>query len=110
LIKNANSTYEKEGQEFGELSDPKATVKSKSFTISAQRNLCSTIYLDQLLKVLKDNDDQSLRLLTAETLGWYVYSYRKDYIVEKCKEQLIVEKNEEIKNELQKSINRLTSN
>jgi hypothetical protein len=109
LLKSAYNAFERETKDFEELSNAKATVKSKGFTISSQRNQCSAIFLDKLINVLKESNEPSLRLLTAETLGWYVYSYRKDYLVEKCKEQLAVEKDEKIKNELQKSINRLTS-
>lgn len=110
LLRSANYSYDNAVKEFAALNDAKTTDKAKSFTISAQRNACSTLFLDQLFTGLKESNILSLRLLTAETLGWYVYSYKKDYIVTKCKELQAVEKNEQVKNELLKSINRLTFN
>jgi hypothetical protein len=95
--------------DFGKLNSSDVANKNKQFTLSAQRNLCQSIYLDEIFALLKDRSaDSQLRLLTAETLGWYVYSYKKAEIIGLCKALLATEQDEAVKNELQKTINRLS--
>ena len=47
-------------------------------------------------------------MLAAEALGWYEYSYIKTQIIEKCKALVDVVDDAELKNELVKTINRLS--
>ena len=51
-----------------------------------------------------------MRVLIAETLGWYTHSYRKDYIVEQCRKIAAGEKEAVVKLELEKTIKRLNKN
>jgi hypothetical protein len=88
------------------LNDP--TAKRSRLLISTQRNMCQTEYLDDYFNFLKNGDDRSLRLLLAETFGWYLYSYKRNEILDFCKKQVVVEQDAEIKNELLKTINRLS--
>ncbi|MGE0077864.1 MAG: HEAT repeat domain-containing protein [Bacteroidales bacterium] len=110
LIESIQINYQRDKKDFDELKNPNASFKEKRFTISAQRNKCSILFLDELLSVLTSGNDKELRLLTAETLGWYVYSYKKEYIIERCRQIADVEKDVQVKNELLKSIRRLTQN
>jgi hypothetical protein len=94
-------------EDFEKLGDKDGTMRSKSFTISAQRNLCQPEPLDKLFEYVKNGDNSELRVLTVETLGWYVYSYKREDIIAFCKSQLLVEENAAVRNELQKTIHRL---
>lgn len=66
-------------------------------------------YVAPMLSYLSSGDNQELRLLIAETLGWYVYSPASGEIIESLKAQIPVEKNEKVCNEMIKTINRLDS-
>ena len=110
MVKNIERTFAVEAKEFADLHNDSVALKAKRFIITAQRNLVNTLYLDEMIRIIKEGTDHELRLLTAETLGWYQYSYKKGYIVEQCKECLASEKDDAVKNELQKTINRLTQN
>jgi hypothetical protein len=103
LKRNADS----QGADFAKLNDTLA--RPARFIISAQRNLCQTEHLDNLFTYLKNGSDTGLRVLTAETFGWYVYSWKRDEILAFCKQQWAVEQDAAVKNELEKTIGRLSS-
>lgn len=98
---------EKELNEYALLNSPEQPLKEKRFTVRRERNGCCAYALDDMFKLLQNETDQDFRVAIAEVFGWYVYSYRKDEIIERCSELLAVEKNERVANELLKSINRL---
>jgi len=100
------STTEKE---FGQLLDPNIPAKEKKFIITGLRNSCNTAYLDVLFKFLKESTDNDLKVYLAEAFGWYTQSWKKPEIIKVCQEQATVEKNELVKNELLRTINRLTN-
>lgn len=93
--------------EFKSLNDSRTTLRDKKFIVSAQRNNCNPYCVDEMIKLLQESEDQEFRVDIAETLGWYVYSYKKNEIVAKCESLLSQEKNERVANELTKTINRL---
>jgi len=93
--------------EFKSLNDSRTTLRDKKFIVSAQRNNCNPYCVDEMIKLLQESEDQEFRVDIAETLGWYVYSYKKNEIVAKCESLLSQEKNEGVANELTKTINRL---
>jgi hypothetical protein len=109
-LKSVKRSAESKKADADKLGDPEETAKSKRFTISTQKNLCQATHLDQFFAFLTSSDDQYLRLLLAETFGWYVYSHRRDEIAAFCTRQLAVEQDTAVKNELQKTINRLYGN
>lgn len=97
-----NTDKEIESAEKGTLSE-----KELKLLISAQRNKCLPNASKILLKTLAQSDKDELRIQAAEAIGWYRYSYIKDSIIKKCKELLDTEKNQNVKNEILKTINRL---
>ena len=101
---------ENEKKEFMALADSTENRKNKVFTIKAQRNLCQPQYLEQMIVLLENCEDTEMRVLIAETLGWYAHSYRKDYIVEQCRKIAAGEKEAVVKLELEKTIKRLNKN
>ncbi|MDR0688459.1 MAG: hypothetical protein LBF55_07260 [Prevotellaceae bacterium] len=106
LLANLKRSAEASKADFAKLSD--TTPKPTRFTISAQRNLCQTEHLAELFEYLKNGRDVGLRTLTAETFGWYVYSWKRDEILAFCRQQWAVEQDAAVKNELAKTIARLS--
>ena len=83
---------EKELNEYALLNSPEQPLKEKRFTVRRERNGCCAYALDDMFKLLQNETDQDFRVAIAEVFGWYVYSYRKDEIIERCSELLAVEK------------------
>ena len=101
IKKNALSV--KEG--FEKLNNP--NEKPEKPTIPGNR-LSHTQYLNELFDYLKKGENKDLRVLIAESLGWYLYSSQRHPIIAFCKQQVSEEKDEAVKNELQKTISRLS--
>ncbi|MEA5005560.1 MAG: HEAT repeat domain-containing protein [Rikenellaceae bacterium] len=102
-------TYERRANEYKQLMDPSAKVKEKKFTISALRNSTCTANLDILFQFFKESKENDLKVQLAEAFGWYTQSWKRDEIIKFCQEQSKVETNEQVKNELIRTINRLTN-
>ncbi|MBQ9310261.1 MAG: hypothetical protein IJ222_05275 [Bacteroidales bacterium] len=91
-----------------EIGDKTLSVKDRGITVSAQRNKCNPAAVDPMLALLADKgEDKSLRLKTAEALGWYVLSVRRDDIHSACKTILEAEDDPDVKDELTRTIARL---
>jgi hypothetical protein len=96
-------------KEFSELLDPAVAVRSKRFTITALRNSNSIAYLDTLFRFFKESQERDLKILLAEAFAWYTNSYKRDVIIDFCREQSLTEKDEAVKKELLRTVNRLTN-
>jgi hypothetical protein len=107
FLKNLKRNADADKADYAKLSD--TLPKSVRFIISAQRNLCQTEHLAELFDYLKNGSDTGLRVLTAETFGWYVYSVKRNEILAFCREQQAAEQDAAVKNELEKTINRLAA-
>jgi len=95
-------------EDMVQLLDPQVESRNKRFTITALRNSNQVTCLDTLFRFMKESDDQSLRLLLVEAFGWYTRSWKKDEIVDFCSRQAAIETDEAVKNELQRTVRRLT--
>ncbi|MCF0167469.1 MAG: HEAT repeat domain-containing protein, partial [Bacteroidales bacterium] len=95
-------------EEFERLTDPDYSAKEKRFSIQGLRNSRNPHAIEYILNYISKGDDQELRIMAAEALGWYVDSYRRDDIVSGLKSLLDEVKDEKISYEIAKSINRLT--
>ncbi len=95
-------------KDFEKLLDPEVESREKRFTITALRNSNNVAYLDHLFRFMKESDDSDLKLLLAEAFGWFTSSWKRDEIVEFCKAQAAVESDQAVKNELLRTVNRLT--
>lgn len=95
--------------EYDMLKDSKTSKKDIKLIVKGERNGCRVAALDGLFYLLsKDsNADKEIKVLVAETLGWYRYSYKKNDIIERCKEFYADEKDPAVKAELLKTLNRL---
>jgi len=91
-----------------DLLDPEVAAREKRFNITALRNSNQAAYLDTLFRFMKESDDQTLRQLLAEAFGWYTRSWKKQEIVDFCRAQAVVEKDDAVKKELLRTVRRLT--
>ncbi len=66
--------------------------------------------VEPLLELIgRDDDEQELRVLAAEALGWFIFSYQRDMMIQelmRIREQSVG--NDELHNELTRTLNRLT--
>lgn len=87
--------------------------KVKVFGAVALRNKPNPAALETAYAIIKDSSaSEKLRVTTAEALGWYMYSPRREEIVKNCKEALNLLQKEQnpsvaVADELTKTINRL---
>ncbi|RNC66861.1 hypothetical protein [Proteiniphilum sp. X52] len=94
--------------DFEKLLDPAVESRNKRFTITALRNSNNVTCLDHLFRFMKESEDNDLKFLLAEALGWFTHSWKRDDIVAFCKAQAATESDEAVKNELLRTIRRLT--
>lgn len=107
LLKSLERAYRIAVKEFDELLLEDTPSKEKRFTITAQRNLTLAYSVDPFLKFLQMSQDKELKLTTIEVLGWYRYSIHRDKIISTLQELVKVELDDDIKNNMNKTIARL---
>ncbi len=90
------------------LTDSTVSVKEKLSIIKAQRNSCLAMAVEPMLKIIDCDLNENLRLAAVEALGWYKYSYKREFIVLKCKSLAEKTTDKKLKRELYKTIRRLT--
>lgn len=109
ILKNIRSTNNSKKENIAMILDKSIKEKNRSFEILRFRNNPVTEYVDTLFGVLDDiTYEPDLRLKTAEALGWYNYSYRKNYIIERLGKIMLQEKDAVVLHEIKKTIKRLS--
>ena len=106
LCESIRYDAESKSKEYSDMLAGNYSASKKSFYIESERNKCSVDALGVLYDMI-DNGTESEKVLAAEILGWYVYSYKKGEILAKVKEFYSTASEERVKSELLKTINRL---
>lgn len=92
------------------ITNPQGSEKSKRLEIVTYRNHPSAYMADTLIKFVEnDKNSIDLRLIAAETLGWYNYNIKKTDIIKSLKQILPSTTQADLKNEIMKTINRLNN-
>lgn len=107
LTRRVRNMHKDKIEEYKLLLDPKADKTDKRYAITGERNGCNPFALEYFYHTVENDADQMYRVMAAEAMGWYCYSYKKPEIIEKCEALVKVVDNEAVKNELVKTINRL---
>ena len=107
LRKRLEYTLSRTEKEFQELTIDTIPAKSKKFTITSLRNSNNATYLETLYSFFRESSDPELKVLLAEAFGWYTNSWKREEIIDKCKELLVSEKDDSVRKELKRTINRL---
>ncbi len=97
---------ERKSKEYADMLAGNYSESKKIFYIEIERNKCSVDALGVLYDMIANGPEKE-KVVAAEILGWYVYSYRKPEILAKVKEFYANASEEAVKNELLKTINRL---
>ena len=93
-------------REMAQLFDPEAPAARRTAAVRSVRNNTCHEYVPQLIELLKDESQPvELRVMTAEALGWFTLSYRKDEIVRACRALRTSDK--ELAAEVRRTVNRL---
>lgn len=109
LLKSLQYTQQSLEENLATLAKEDVTDKELRWAVSTQRNKQNAQMVDALLTFLRDTSRKpEQRVTTAETLGWYMYSFRKPDIVAACREIYATEQDPAVKNELAKTLGRLT--
>jgi hypothetical protein len=102
------TTLERRERDFENLFDPEVKSREKRLTITGLRNSNNVAYLDHLFRFMNESDDTGLKLYLAEAFGWYTHSWKRDEIIGFCRARAAVESDEAVKNELSRTVRRLT--
>jgi len=95
---------ERKSKQYADMLAGNYSEGKKIFYIEIERNKCSVDALGVLYDMLTNGPEKE-KVVAAEILGWYVYSYKKPEILAKVKEFYASATEEAVKNELLKTIN-----
>lgn len=109
-LKEIESVQKSKDSSLSLITNTEEKAKNRIFDITRFRNQPASDGIDTLLSIAADTaNEKAIRSVTIEALGWFNYSYRKGYLIEKLNEILSIEKDSDLINETTKSINRLKS-
>ena len=57
---------------------------------------------------MKESNESELRVQLAEAFAWYTNSWKRDQIIDFCIQQIEFEKDQEVRNELIRTVSRLS--
>ena len=93
-------------EDLAVIAKPDATDKELRWAIPSQRNKQNVLMVDALLTFLRDTSRKpEQRVTTAETLGWYMFSFRKADIVAACREIYATEQDPAVRKALRQQAN-----
>ena len=72
-----------------------------------RRNRFEPQAVEPIIYMINNSTDQQIRKAAADALGWYEYSSVRKNVLAECEKLYEVEKDEQVKAEFQKAINRL---
>lgn len=90
------------------LTSETTDLKSARLFIRAQRNQCRADALEPIAEYYTRCSDHDIKLLIAETLGWYRYSFLASRAENLCRSLLEKESDPRLREELTKSIRRIS--
>jgi hypothetical protein len=93
--------------EIAAVKDGSMSVKDMKGFAKYRRNRFEPQAVEALSHIVSTATDKELRAIAADAMGWYEYSSVRSEVLAECQKLYEVEKDEEIKNILLKSINRL---
>lgn len=103
-IRNSGNSFQKD---IASIMDGTMSLKEQRSFARGRRNKCEPAAVAPIVHMIKTSDNQELRLIAIEALGWYEFSSVKGDVIAQCEELYKVEKDEAAKAELLKTINRL---
>lgn len=109
-MKSIESTIASRKESIATITNKESKPRNVSLELGRYRNQPVSDDADLLINIITDNSYQAdTRLAVAEALGWFKFSYKRDYIISRLKEISSSVSEDKIANEITKTINRLSS-
>ena len=93
--------------EIAAVKDGSMSLKDMKGFAKYRRNRFEPQAVESLVHIMNTATDKELKSIAADAFGWYEYSSAKPEVLAQCQKLYDAEQDEEIKNILLKSINRL---
>lgn len=93
--------------EMAAIKDGSMSLKDMKGFAKYRRNRFEPQAVETLVYLINNAEDQALRITAADAMGWYEYSYARKDVLSECEKLYQAEKDELVKAELLKAINRL---
>ncbi|MGM9780586.1 MAG: HEAT repeat domain-containing protein [Candidatus Cryptobacteroides sp.] len=108
VIRYIDACAKSTSEDIKNLRSPQVDLRSAKMFIRSQRNQCRCDAIEPMVEFYSRCEDGEVKLLIAETLGWYRYSYRCADVIDFCRQLLSSETDPRLREELEKGINRLS--
>lgn len=109
VLRGLNRDYKNDEKKHGVVMDVNAKENDRIMAIRTVRNYTAHVNVDDYLKLIRDEANPlEVRVVMTEALGWFTCSYKSPYIVSELKKYLNPSLPEDLKLEIEQTINRLT--
>jgi hypothetical protein len=109
VLRGLERDYKNDAKKHAELMDVNADWNDRVMDIRTVRNYNAHVYVDDYLKLIRDEANPlEVRVVMTEALGWFTASHKSPYIVSELKKYLNPSLPEDLKLEIEQTINRLT--
>ena len=108
-LRSLNRDYKNDDKKHAELMDVNADWNDRVMDIRTVRNYNAHVNVDDYLNLIRNEANPlEVRIVMTEALGWFTCSYKSPYIVSELKKYLNPSLPEELRLEVEQTINRLT--
>ena len=109
VLRSLNRDYKNDDKKHTELMDVNADWNDRVMDIRTVRNYNAHVNVDDYLNLIRNEANPlEVRIVMTEALGWFTCSYKSPYIVSELKKYLNPSLPEELRLEVEQTINRLT--
>ena len=109
VLRSLNRDYKNDDKKHAELMDVNADWNDRVMDIRTVRNYNAHVNVDDYLNLIRNEANPlEVRIVMTEALGWFTCSYKSPYIVSELKKYLNPSLPEELRLEVEQTINRLT--
>ena len=109
VLRGLNRDYKNDDNKHAELMDVNANWNDRVMDIRTVRNYTAHVHVDDYLNLIRNEANPlEVRIVMTEALGWFTASYKSPYIVSELKKYLNPSLPEELRLEIEQTINRLT--
>lgn len=109
VLRSLNRDYKNDDKKHAELMDVNADWNDRVMDIRTVRNYNAHVNVDDYLNLIRNEANPlEVRIVMTEALGWFTCSYKSPYIVSELKKYLTPSLPEELRLEVEQTINRLT--
>jgi hypothetical protein len=109
VLRGLNRDYKNDDKKHAALMDVNADWNDRVMNIRTVRNYNAHVHVDDYLDLIRNEANPlEVRVVMTEALGWFTASYKSPYIVSELKKYLNPSLPEDLRLEIEQTINRLT--